>query len=171
MVLNKKTKRGGWNELAKHRDSSNTDFVRCKWMVGYFGKDGNWFRIKQCHTCNKGGGSLDHRPKIQMISPAPSWNITRDNMRMMRSVLEGCPKNYWENLTHQGPSRQWLKEIATPQNEKGESVRRQIEEIMKPYLDMITYQNPQCAHFGLNRIHRVSTRKVVTSFMRITQKQ
>jgi hypothetical protein len=41
-----------------------------------------------------------------------------------------------------GPSRQWLKEIAAPRNEKGESVRRQIEEMMKPYLDMMTYRNP-----------------------------
>ncbi len=103
--------------MTKHGDRSNSDFVGCKGrMVGYFEKDGYWFRMKQCHTCNKGGGAAHHardnRPKIQMISPAPSWHITRDNMRRMRRVLEGCPKNYWENLMHQGPSRQWLKEIA-----------------------------------------------------------
>ncbi len=77
-----------------------------------------------------------------MISPAPSWHITRDNLWTMRKLLEGCPKNFWENLTHQGPSRQWLKEIAAPQTEQGESVRLQIEEMMKPYLNMITFQNP-----------------------------
>jgi hypothetical protein len=43
---------------------------------------------------------------------------------------------------HQGPSRQWLKEIAAPQTEQGESVRLQIEEMMKPYLNMIIFQNP-----------------------------
>jgi hypothetical protein len=98
--------------------------------------------MKECHTCDKGGGSLDNRPKIQMISPAPSWYITRDNLWTMRKVLEGCPKIFWENLMHQGPSRQWLKEIAAPQTEQGESVRLQIEEMMKPYLNMISFQNP-----------------------------
>jgi hypothetical protein len=44
-------------------------------------------------------------------------------------------------LTHQGPSRQWLKEIAAPRTEQGESVRLQIEKMMKPYLDMIKFQN------------------------------
>ncbi len=77
----------------RHRDSSNTDFVGCKGrMVGFFAKDRYWFWMKECHTCNKGGGSLDNRPKIQMISPAPSWHITRDNLWTMRKVLEGCPK-------------------------------------------------------------------------------
>ncbi len=143
MVLSKKNKKEGWVKLARHRDSSNTDFVGCKGrMVGFFAKDRYWFWMKECHTCNKGGGSLDNRPKIQMISPAPSWHITRDNMWTMRKVLEGWPKNFWENLTHQGPSRQWLKEIAAPQTEQGESVRLQIEEMMKPYLNMITFQNP-----------------------------
>ncbi len=61
---------------------------------------------------------------------------------MMRKVLEGCQKKIWENSTHQGPSRQWLKEIAAPQTEQDESVRLQIEEMMKPYLNMITFQNP-----------------------------
>ena len=129
--------------MAKHRDSSKTDFVGCKGrMVGFFAKDRKWFWMKRCHTCNKGGGSLDNRPKIQMISPAPSWHITRNNLWTMRKVLEGCPKKFWENLTHQGPSRQWLKEIAAPRTEQGESVRLQIEEMMKPYLDMIKFRNP-----------------------------
>jgi hypothetical protein len=61
----------------------------------------------------------------------------------MRKVLEGCPKNFWENLTHQGQSRQWLKEIAAPRTEQGVSVRLQIEEMMKPYLNIITFQNPR----------------------------
>ena len=60
----------------------------------------------------------------------------------MRKVLETCPKHFWENLTHQGTSRQWLKEIVAPRNEQGESVKLQIEEMMKPYLDMVKYQNP-----------------------------
>jgi hypothetical protein len=42
---------------------------------------------------------------------------------------------------HQGTSSQWLKEIVAPRNEQGESVKCQIEEMMKPYLDMIKYQN------------------------------
>ena len=143
MVLNKRNKKEGWSILARHRDSSNKDFVGCKGrMEGFFLKDRYWFRMKQCHTCDKGGGSLDNRPRIQMISPAPSWNITRNNLLSMRKVLETCPKNFWENLTHQGASRQWLKEIAAPRTEQGESVRRQIEEMMKPYLDMVKFQNP-----------------------------
>jgi hypothetical protein len=117
MVHNKNHKKGGWKKLATHRDKSNTDFVGCKGrMEGYFGNDGYWFRIKQCHTCNKGGGTAharDHQTKIQMISPAPSWHITRDKMRRMRLVLEGCPKNYG-NFPEEGPSRQWLKEIGDP---------------------------------------------------------
>ncbi len=44
-------------------------------------------------------------------------------------------------MTHQGPNRQWLKEIAAPQTKQGESVRLQIEEMMKPYLDIIKFQN------------------------------
>jgi hypothetical protein len=60
----------------------------------------------------------------------------------MRKVLEACQKKFWENLTHQGPNRQWLKEIAAPRTEQGETVRLQIEEMMNPYLNMITFQNP-----------------------------
>ena len=143
MVQNKKKKKEGWSILARHRDSSNTDFVGCKGrMEGCFTKDRYWFRIAQCHTCDVGGGSLDERPRIMMIAPAPSWNITKNNLIGMRKVLEGCPTNFWENLTHQGTSRQWLREIAAPRTEKGESVRRQIEEMLKPYLDMVRYQNP-----------------------------
>ncbi len=29
-----------------------------------------------------------------------------------------------------------------PRNEQGENVKRQIEEMMRPYLDMVKYQNP-----------------------------
>jgi hypothetical protein len=110
MVLNKRNRKEGWSILARHRDSSNKYFVGCKGrMEGFFLKDRYWFWMKQCHTCDKGGGSLDNRPQIQMISPAPSWNITRNNLWSMRHV-----RNFWENLTHQGASRQWLKEIAAP---------------------------------------------------------
>ena len=53
--------------MAKHRNKSNTDFAGCKGrMEGYFGNDGYWFRIKQCHTCDKEGGTAharDHPPK------------------------------------------------------------------------------------------------------------
>ncbi len=56
--------------------------------------------------------------------------------------METCPKIFWENLTHQGTSRQWLKELVAPRNEQGESVKHQIEEMMKPYMDMVKYQNP-----------------------------
>jgi hypothetical protein len=77
-----------------------------------------------------------------MISPVPSWNITRNSLLSMRRVLEGCPENFWENLTHQGKSRQRLKEIVAPKNDLGVSVKRWIEEMMKPYLDMVRYQNP-----------------------------
>jgi hypothetical protein len=59
----------------------------------------------------------------------------------MRQVLATCPKYFWENLAHQGMSRQWLKEIVAPRNDLGVSVKRQIEEMMKPYLDMNKYQN------------------------------
>ncbi len=93
MVLSKKNKKEGWIKLARHRDSSNADFVGCKGrMVGFFVKNRYWFRMKECHTCNKGGGSLDNRPEIQLMSPAPSWHITRDNLWTMRQVFEGCPK-------------------------------------------------------------------------------
>ena len=87
-----------------------------------------------------------------MISPAPSWHITRDNMRRMRLVLEGCPKNYWGNLPEQGPSRQWLKEIGDPRNKKGYSVRQQIEAMMKPYLDFITNQNPHLRYWRVGAL-------------------
>ena len=60
----------------------------------------------------------------------------------MRQVLATCPKYVWENLTHQGTRRLWLKEIVAPRNDLGVSVKRQIEEMMKPYLDMVKYQNP-----------------------------
>ena len=106
-------------------------------MEGFFLKDRYWFRMKHCHTCDKGGGSLDNRPRIQMISPAPSWNITRTSLLGMRKVLETCANFFWENLTHQGTSRQWLKEIVAPRNEQGESMKRQIEEMMRPYFDMV----------------------------------
>ena len=143
MVMNKRNKKEGWRILASHRDTSNTDYVGCEGrMEGFFLKDRYWFRMKHCHTCDKGGGSLDNRPRIQMISPAPSWNITRTSLLGMRKVLETCPKKFWENLTHQGTSRQWLKEIVAPRNEQGESMKRQIEEMMRPYLDMVMYQNP-----------------------------
>jgi hypothetical protein len=143
MVMNRKNKREGWSILASHRDRSNKDYVGCKGrMEGYFMTDRYWFRMKHCHTCDKGGGSLDNRPRIQMISPAPGWNITKKSLLIMRKVLETCPKHFWENLTHQGTSRQWLKEIVAPRNEQGESVKLQIEEMMKPYLDMVKYQNP-----------------------------
>ncbi len=35
-------------------------------MEGFFLNNSYWFRMIQCHTCDKGGGSLDNRPQIQM---------------------------------------------------------------------------------------------------------
>ena len=61
-------------------------------------------------------------------------------------------KNYWENLTHQGASRQWLKEIVEPKNDLGVSVKRRIEEMMKPYLDMVRYQNPYLMYFRVGAL-------------------
>ena len=40
-----------------------------------------------------------------------------------------------------GAKQTVAKEIAAPRTEQGESVRLQIEEMMKPYLDMIKFQN------------------------------
>ena len=153
MVMNIKNKKEGWRNMASHRNSSNKDYVGCQGrMEGFFLKNRYWFRMTHCHTCDKGGGSLDNRPRIQMISPAPSWNITRKSLLSMRKVLEGCPKNYWENLTHQGASRQWLKEIVEPKNDLGVSVKRRIEEMMKPYLEMVRYQNPHLMHFRVGAL-------------------
>ncbi len=88
-------KKGKWVKMAMHRDKSNSVFISCEGMMeDVFEKDRYWFKTKQCHTCDKGGGTghaRDHRPKIQMFSPAPMWNITRDNMRRMRAVLENWP--------------------------------------------------------------------------------
>jgi hypothetical protein len=54
--------------MAKHRDKSNSDFISCEGRIeGVFEKDRYWFKTKQCHTCNKGGGTghaRDHQPKI-----------------------------------------------------------------------------------------------------------
>jgi hypothetical protein len=78
--------------MAKHRDKSNSDFISCEGRLeGIFAKNRYWSKTKQCHTCNKGGGTgnaRDHQPKIQMFSPVPMWNIARENMRQMRAILE-----------------------------------------------------------------------------------
>jgi hypothetical protein len=61
MVMNRRNKKEGWRILASHRDTSNKDYVGCKGrMEGFFLKDRYWFRMKHCHTCDKGGGSLDN---------------------------------------------------------------------------------------------------------------
>ncbi len=76
-----------------------------------------------------------------MFSPAPMWNIFRDNMRRMRTELEKCcTKGWWENLPNPGTGRQWLKGIVDIGNQHGDSVRQQVEEMMRPYLDFIKSQ-------------------------------
>jgi hypothetical protein len=116
-------------------------------MEGYFWKDTYWFKPKHCHTCNKGRGGTtrmhaDHRPKIQMIWPAPLWNISFEYRRWMRAVLEGCPDGWWEILPKQGPSRRWPKGINEIGNMTGGGVRQQIEAMMRLYLDFIKNQYP-----------------------------
>ena len=75
----------------------------------------------------------DHRPKIQMISPAPLWNISLENRRRMRAILERCPDVWWENLPHQGPGRRWLKKINEIGHIAGEGAKQQIEAMMYPF--------------------------------------
>jgi hypothetical protein len=136
-----------WIKMAKHREKSNIDFVSCEGRIeGVFVKDGYWFKTKQCHTCDKGGGTghaRDHQPKIWMFSPAPMCNIIRENMRRLVAVLENCcTKGWWGNLPKQGTGRQLLKRIVEIGDQHGDSVRQQIEKMMHPYLDFIESQYP-----------------------------
>ena len=149
MVHNKKNKKGKWENDPKHRNKSNSDVIGCEGrMEGYFRKDTYWFKMKHCHTCDKWRGGTtrmharDHRPKIQMISPAPLWNISLENRRRMRAILEGCPDVWWENLPHQGPGRRWLKKINEIGHIAGGGVKQQIEAMMYPFLEFIKNQYP-----------------------------
>jgi hypothetical protein len=88
-----------------------------------------------------------------MFSPVPMWNITRENMRRMRAVLEnGCTKGWWGNSPNQGTGRQWLKGIVDIGNQHGDSVRQQIEEMMHPYLDFIKSQYPHLRYWRVRAL-------------------
>jgi hypothetical protein len=148
MVYSKKKKM--WENNPKHRNKSNSAVVGCTGMIkGYFRNDTYWFITKNCHTCERGrGGSNkglsreDYCPKIQIVSPAPMWNITRASIEKITQVLQACPDVWWENLPGQGSGRRWLKGINEVGKWNGEAVKQQIEAMMRPYLEFIKYQYP-----------------------------
>jgi hypothetical protein len=148
MVYSKKKKM--WENNPKHRNKSNSAVVGCTGMIkGYFRNDTYWFITKNCHTCDRGRGGIntgvsreDYRPKIQIISPAPMWNITQASKEKITQVLQACPDSWWENLPGQGSGRRWLKGINEVGKWNGEAVKQQIEAMMRPYLEFIKYQYP-----------------------------
>jgi hypothetical protein len=148
MVYNNKKKR--WENNPKHRKNSNSADIGCEGRItGYFRNNTYWFSTKICHTCDRGRGrsntgvsAEDHRPKIQMVSPAPMWNISRESKETMTKVLEGCPDGWWENLPGQGSGRRWLRGINEVGKWNGEAVKQRIENMMRPYLEFIKNQYP-----------------------------
>ena len=130
MVCSKKKKM--WENNPKHRNKSNSAVVGCTGMIkGYFRNDTYWFITKNCHTCARGGGGSntgvsreDYCPKIQIVSPAPMWNISRESKETMTTVLEGCPDGWWENLPGQGSGRRWLRGINEVGKWNGDAVKQ-----------------------------------------------
>ena len=148
MVHNKKKNK--WESDPKHRDKANSDVIGCEGRIrGYFRRHTYWFTTKHCHTCDRGRrgsaarvSAKDHRPKIQMLSPAPMWDISREKKRRMTQILEKCPDGWWEPLPGQGNGRRWLKGINEIGKWNSGGVKQQIEAMMRPYLDFVKNQYP-----------------------------
>ncbi len=122
------------------------------YILGYFTRDSYWFtpHTTRCHTCT----SPDHispkfddqQPKVIKIHSAPAWRIPRNMWDDMRVKSEACSSTWWAGLPNQGVDRMWLKAIGNPSTEAENIMQCKVENMMKPFFDYVTKQNPYLTH-------------------------
>jgi hypothetical protein len=92
----------------------------------------------------------------------------------MRAELEPCSSTWWADLPNQGADRMWLKAIGNPSTEAENIMRCKVENMMKPFLDYVTKQNPYLTYWKVEALHpkqRVSTKNVIFNCTLITLKE
>jgi hypothetical protein len=81
----------------------------------------------------------------------------------MRAELEACSSTWWAGLPNQGADRMWLKAIAigNPSTEAENIMQCKVENMMKPFLDYVTKQNPYLTHWKVGALRTAPQAKSV----------
>jgi hypothetical protein len=74
-----------------------------------------------------------------LVSPSPSWNISKAVIDNMKESLSSVSDGHWINQSHCGTVAQYLKELSM--NESLKKVNNQAMEVIQPFVTHVVLQH------------------------------